>query len=268
VITPEIGETGVDEKIFSKVIELAIEAGHAALEIYEGSEGIVIERKSDNSPLTLADRKSHDIISKGLKEIFPEIPVLSEEGKSIPFALRSQWSSFWLVDPLDGTKEFIKRNGEFTINIALMERNFPSAGVVFAPALDILYHANNGAAFKRERSGSPGRIQVDCEARGGLVAAQSRSHASPEEQDFLNKLGVTKTIQIGSSLKFCLIAEGKAHVYPRFGPMMEWDSAAGHAVVEQAGGKVTTWQGGPVRYNTESLKHNGMVVRATEAGAD
>jgi 3'(2'), 5'-bisphosphate nucleotidase len=136
---------------------------------------------------------------------------------------------------------------------------------VYTPAIDILYFAGgNGAAYKREGGHDPVPIHVDRDAHGGLVAAQSRSHASPEELEYMKRLNVVRTIQIGSSLKFCMIAEGKAHVYPRFGPMMEWDTAAGHAVVEQAGGVVTTWEGRPVQYNTESLKHNGMIVCATE----
>jgi 3'(2'), 5'-bisphosphate nucleotidase len=250
------------------VVELALRAGAAVLEIYEKSEGVVIERKADNSPLTIADRESHAIIAQGLKERFPDLPVLSEEGKTIPYETRRVWTRYWLVDPLDGTKEFINRNGEFTINIALMENNRPVGGVVYAPALDWLYYGwKEIGSFKQAGDGEPEQIRVDANPAGGLVAAQSRSHASPEEAEFLAKMKAVKTIQIGSSLKFCLIAEGKAHIYPRFGPMMEWDSAAGLAVVLQAGGLAEGWDGSPLLYNTESLKHNGMIVSAMPAGA-
>jgi 3'(2'), 5'-bisphosphate nucleotidase len=252
---------------FHNVVEIARSAGAAILEIYNRSEGLEIERKADNSPLTLADRQSHAVISKGLKLLCPEIPVLSEEGKAIPYAVRSTWERYWLVDPLDGTKEFINRNGEFTVNIALMERKHPIAGVVYAPAVDLLYYSwQNNGAFKQDSHGGALPIAVDKNPVGGLVAAQSRSHASPEEIEFLKQFDIVRTIQIGSSLKFCMVAEGKAHIYPRFGRMMEWDTAAGHAVVEEAGGSVRSWNGDPSRYNTESLRHEGMVVSSIRPG--
>jgi 3'(2'), 5'-bisphosphate nucleotidase len=255
------GEREVKREEFMKVVDLAVEAGKTIQEIYDRSEGVVVEKKADNSPLTIADRASHNVIAKGLKDLHPGIPVLSEEGKSIPFATRKEWGTYWLVDPLDGTKEFISRNGEFTVNIALMKDSEPVGGVVFAPALGFLYFALRGeGAFKKNGSGGAVRIQVEARPVGGVVAAQSRSHASPEEMEFLVPLNVQRTVQIGSSLKFCMIAEGKAHVYPRFGPMMEWDTAAGHAVVVEAGGFVRAWAGGPLKYNTESLKHSGLIV--------
>jgi len=250
------------------VVDLALKAGAAVKEIYDSSRDVVIERKADNSPLTIADRASHSLIAAGLKELHPDLPVLSEEGKAIPFDTRRHWARYWLVDPLDGTKEFINRNGEFTVNIALMEDAEPVAGVVYAPAIDLLYYAvRGGGAYLREGSKEPRRIRVQRPAEGVVVAVQSRSHASDEELAYLAPLGVTRTIQIGSSLKFCMIAEGKAHVYPRFGPMMEWDTAAGHAVVREAGGDVRAWKGGPLRYNTESLKHAGLIVSSLNGTA-
>lgn len=243
------------------VVDLAVRAGGTVQEIYDRSEGVVVERKSDNSPLTIADRASHRVIAAGLAQLHPGIPVLSEEGKSIPFEVRRRWDEYWLVDPLDGTKEFISRNGEFTVNIALMHEAEPVAGVVFAPALNRLYYAVKGeGAYLRVGRAGDVAIRADANPSGGVVAAQSRSHASEEEIAFLKPFGVEQTIQIGSSLKFCMIAEGKAHVYPRFGPMMEWDTAAGHAVVIEAGGTVRAWKGGPLSYNTESLRHSGLVV--------
>ncbi|MDH4070123.1 MAG: 3'(2'),5'-bisphosphate nucleotidase CysQ [Ignavibacteria bacterium] len=243
------------------VVDLAVRAGAAVQEIYDRSEGVVVERKADNSPLTIADRASHKVIAEGLAQMHPGIPVLSEEGKAIPYDVRKGWKKYWLVDPLDGTKEFISRNGEFTVNIALMDNAEPVAGVVFAPALNRLYYAVKGdGAYLREGSGEAAPIRAETNPSGGVVAAQSRSHASDEEIAFLKPFGVERTIQIGSSLKFCMIAEGRAHLYPRFGPMMEWDTAAGHAVVIEAGATVRAWKGGPLSYNTESLRHSGLVV--------
>lgn len=251
----------MNKKTFMGVVDLAVKAGAAIQEIYDRSEGVVIERKADNSPLTVADRASHRVIAEGLASLHSRIPVLSEEGKEIPFSTRRGWNEYWLVDPLDGTKEFISRNGEFTVNIALMRNAEPVAGVVYAPALNRLYFAVRGeGAYLRDGDGDTVAIRADGAPSTGVVAAQSRSHASEEELAFLKPFGVERTIQIGSSLKFCMIAEGKAHLYPRFGPMMEWDTAAGHAMVVEAGGTVRAWKGGPLRYNTESLKHSGLVV--------
>ena len=208
----------LNDSEFDKVIDLALRAGEAAMQVYNSGGDFGIEKKGDDSPLTLADKRSHDVIFGGLRALFPTIPILSEEGKTIPYASRKEWEVYWLVDPLDGTKEFISRNGEFTVNIALMEKSRPVGGVVYAPAIDRLYFTGSaGCAFKREGDGSPMEIHVDPNAKGGMIAAQSRSHASPEELEFLKKLNVVNTIQVGSSLKFCMIAEGKAHVYPRFG---------------------------------------------------
>jgi 3'(2'), 5'-bisphosphate nucleotidase len=251
----------LSENDFRKVIDIALRAGEAVCAIYNSGDDFSVERKGDDSPLTVADKRSHEVIFNGLTELFPDIPILSEEGKAIPFEVRKQWQTYWLVDPLDGTKEFLSRNGEFTINIALMEESEPVAGVVYAPAIDRLYYAGvTNGAFKRESDGQPVAIHVEHASEGSMVAAQSRSHASPEEVEFLKRLNVVDTIRVGSSLKFCMIAEGKAHIYPRFGPMMEWDTAAGHAVVAKAGGIVRSWKGSRVEYNTESLRHNGMIV--------
>ncbi len=246
---------------FSNVVDVALSAGEAVLRIYKQSEGMVIERKADNSPLTLADRESHRVIVDGLTGLGLGLPILSEEGRAIPFSTRRDWKKYWLVDPLDGTKEFISRNGEFTINIALIDNGRPVAGVVYAPAMDLLYFTgDDGTAFKKTGNDPAVRMTVDAVAKDGLVAVQSRSHPSQEEESLLRARNVGKTIKIGSSLKFCLIAEGKAHLYPRFGPMMDWDMGAGHAVLETAGGSVRTWKGNPIAYNMESLKQEQGVI--------
>jgi 3'(2'), 5'-bisphosphate nucleotidase len=242
------------------VHKLVRQAGAAIMAIYDGDH--VIEYKDDNSPLTAADRAAHEIIATGLAHITPEIPVLSEEGRDIPYAERSHWSRFWLVDPLDGTKEFIKRNGQFTVNIAMIEGESPVFGMVYLPAKDRLYWGGiNGEAFVSQNGGPPMAIHVrPVDAKTGLTVVMSRSHPSPELDDFLKDIKVADTSPVGSSLKFCVVAEGRADLYPRFGPTMEWDTAAGQAVVEGAGGQVLTLAGTRMRYNKESLLNPYFIV--------
>ena len=258
----------------------AKKAGDAIVEVY-GSV-FNVEQKEDRSPLTLADRRSHEIISGHLQAGKPaSLPLLSEEGRDIPYKERKAWEYYWLVDPLDGTKEFIKKNGEFTVNIALMHRDRPVMGVVLLPVKDILYFAaEKTGAFKisdtswiknrlsfRELQGKAQRLPIKAEkGERTFTAIASRSHMSDETSAYLDTLkkehGGLRTISAGSSLKFCLVAEGTADVYPRFAPTMEWDTAAGQAIVEQAGGVVLKYEtGGPLRYNKENLLNPWFIVK-------
>jgi 3'(2'), 5'-bisphosphate nucleotidase len=250
----------IDHHTLNLICTIARQAGQAIMEIYQGR--IDVEFKDDKSPLTAADKASHDLIVSGLKKHFPDIPVLSEEGRDIPYEQRKGWTRFWLVDPLDGTKEFIKRNGEFTVNIALVEGNVPVLGVVYVPARDRLYSGAAGeGAFVREGGGKPSPLRVRAaDPEAGLTVVMSRSHPSPELDEFLKDIRVAEALPVGSSLKLCAVAEGKADLYPRLGPTMEWDTAAGQAVVQAAGGKVLQLNGRPLEYNKESLLNPYFVV--------
>ena len=223
---------------FEKICAIARDAGAAIMDIY--ADEFNVELKGDNSPLTCADRASHEVIMAGLQQACPAIPVLSEEGKDIPFNERCDWSRFWLVDPLDGTKEFIKRNGEFTVNIALIVDGLVAAGVVYVPAQDKTYLGiREEGAWLRVGNQAPVAIRVrEADDTTGLTVVMSRSHPSPELEAYLQDIIVAEALPVGSSLKLCVVAEGKADLYPRLGPTMEWDTAAGHAVVEAAGGTV------------------------------
>lgn len=239
------------------------------MNIYSRSDWVAT-RKADDSPLTLADLASHHAILTGLNKLTPDIPVLSEEAADIPYETRAQWVRFWLVDPLDGTKEFIKRNGEFTVNIALIEHDKPVLGVVYAPVFGTCYYAAVGhGAFKTNCNSTllsllPGERRneeiISIHARpsqpGYLIKViASRSHSDKRTTELLAKLGEHECISMGSSLKLCLVAEGKAHFYPRLGPTMEWDTAAAHAVVNVSGGTVHDQYGNELRYNKADL-HN------------
>lgn len=239
---------------------LAIRAGRSILEVYE--KAFDVEYKEDNSPLTEADRVSHQVILQGLHQLYPDIPVLSEEGKSISFNDRKAWKCFWLVDPLDGTKEFIKRNGEFTVNIALIEMHKPILGVIYMPVQDVLYYAmERQGAWKRSGNGRPVQLHVrDIPNGDGLIVVQSRSHPSEDLQHYLEKLTIKESIARGSSLKLCAVAEGSADIYPRLGPTWEWDTAAGQSIVEQAGGYVVDKSGTPLHYNKEIIKNDHFIA--------
>jgi 3'(2'), 5'-bisphosphate nucleotidase len=322
----------IAEEFVSHAIHIAIKAGGAILEVYNREDfetSIELSRKDDDSPLTAADRAAHKTITEALTAEYPDIPILSEEGRDIPYAERSRWDRFWLVDPLDGTKEFIKRNGEFTVNIALIEGGRPVLGVVYVPVRDLLYYGregmgafklpeaaevfgrtrtstasaelqasngNNGAIFERsEKLPFP---QANTRKKKISVVA-SRSHFSPETEQFIESLrsklpedGEIELVQAGSSLKICLVAEGTADVYPRFGPTMEWDTAAGQAIAEAAGAEVIIAEdsaqagsassaaadssagdtspapgsaesapGAPLRYNKENLLNPWFIVK-------
>ena len=225
--------------LLPQIVALSRHAGAAIMVVYEsGDTGET--RKADDSPLTLADMAAHRAIVAGLADITPDIPVLSEEASNIPYEARRHWQRYWLVDPLDGTKEFIKRNGEFTVNIALIENGAPILGVVYAPVLDTCYYgaAAHGAHVQRGNL-EPESIRAKKHEPGTVMRiVASRSHSDARTQAMLDGLGEHESISMGSSLKLCLVAEGKAHFYPRLGPTMEWDTAAAHAVVNAAGGEV------------------------------
>lgn len=242
--------------------EASVEAGKAILNIYD-SEDFGIETKGDNSPLTKADKASHTVIMEYLEG--SGLPVLSEEGKDIPFLERAGWEYFWLVDPLDGTKEFIKRNGEFTVNIALVHGAKVIAGVVYTPVLKKLHWGIVGSGAYLEHQGSTSVLDGGRSSKyGGPVRiVASRSHMSQETEDFISSYPAAEIVSMGSSLKFTVLAEGNADLYPRFGPTMEWDTGAAQAVLEAAGGSVTDFQSNQsLQYNKEVLRNGFFIARA------
>lgn len=246
--------------LVSQVVDVARDAGRAIMEIY-ALEDHGTTLKSDESPLTLADRAAHDRIVERLHALDATIPVLSEEAEAIPYEERARWKRFWLVDPLDGTKEFIKRNGEFTVNIALIEDRRPVLGVVHTPVLSRTYWGASGeGAFKAENDGPAQRIEVSDYRADGLRVVASRSHAGELMPRFLAALGDPPCVSSGSSLKFCLVADGSANLYPRFGPTMEWDIAAAYSVVVEAGGSITDIDGKPLAFNKPDLHNPQFVV--------
>ena len=269
--------------VLPELLRISREAGQVILQVYDSD--FAVEQKFDSSPLTLADRRSHEVIAQGLSLMSDlPIPLLSEEGRSIPYDERKTWDMFWLVDPLDGTKEFVKRNGEFTVNIALIQNSSPLIGVIYIPVKNIFYFAVKGlGAYRLELRNT----EVPASTKGLLKISSrlplapdsadtasnisrvtvigSRSHMSSETEQFINDLKAkykeVDFLAAGSSLKFCLIAEGRADVYPRCGPTMEWDTAAGQAIVEQAGGRVLrAGSQEPLTYNKEDLLNPSFIV--------
>ena len=262
----------------------AVKAGKAILEVYDSAD-MGVEKKADNSPLTLADRRAHTIIKADISGF--GIPVLSEEGRDISFAERRQWPRMWIVDPLDGTKEFIKRNGEFTVNIALAEGGVPTMGVIYVPVSDTLYFADHqlgafkidacekGGVGQRLPGGADGmeammkkalRIPLQREKDRPYTIMGSRSHATPELTAYVEtmrkKHGRVAFISSGSSLKICLVAEGQADIYPRLGPTMEWDTAAGQAIAVASGAQVVRHDdGNALAYNKENLLNPWFIVK-------
>lgn len=259
-------------------IALSIEAGRAIMAIYAQDFSVI--KKDDLSPLTEADMAAHYIIVAGLEKLTPDLPVLSEESIPIPYATRATWHRYWLVDPLDGTREFVKRNGEFTVNIALIENHKPILGVVYVPVTGVCYYARQGqGAYKQEVGNAaitPGILpqttlvhpytaaqKIHGRAWNGeqLIVAGSQSHRSNDFDSFLANIGDHHVISMGSSLKSCLVAEGKVHIYPRLGLTSEWDTAAAQCIVEEAGGQLTDTALRPLRYNTkESLLNPSFLV--------
>nr|WP_067053628.1 3'(2'),5'-bisphosphate nucleotidase CysQ [Mucilaginibacter sp. L294] len=251
---------GLEAFSANELLEIAKQAGKAILEVYNGGE-IAVTLKNDQSPLTLADQASNDVIVAGLKKLTPRVPVISEEERDIPFETRKHYTYYWCVDPLDGTKEFIKRNGEFTVNIALMKDNKPAFGVIYLPVTGELYYGGNSmGSFKEDAAGTNIRLKVNAQTVV-WTAVGSRSHASEEEIAVLKQYPIGETVSVGSSIKFCLIAEGKAHFYYRHGPTMEWDTAAGQAIAEGAGAVMTTPTGEPFMYNKPSLLNGSFLVK-------
>jgi 3'(2'), 5'-bisphosphate nucleotidase len=244
------------------VKRIAAEAAEAILKIYEQAD-FQVDLKADTSPLTQADLASHQCIVSCLQALTPDLPVLSEESGNITYQERQHWSTFWLVDPLDGTREFIKRNGEFTVNIALIHNHRPVLGVVHVPVLHLTYWAAAGqGAFKTEGDVTA-RLHASAALGQAMKVVASRSHAGPETQAFLDNLRQDYDLDVvskGSALKLCLVAEGAADLYPRLGPTMEWDTAAAQCVVEQAGGRVTTFQNKSLAYNKANLLNPFFIV--------
>jgi len=233
-------------------------AGAAIMRIYDGA--FTVQHKEDDSPLTLADLESQRIILEDLTRLTPGVPVLSEESAHAPWAERREWTDLWVVDPLDGTREFVKRNGEFTINIALVVNHEPLLGLVAAPARGLLYWGAAGIGAFTRHCGEPQAAIHVAPPQQPLRVLGSRSHPSAQTQGYLARLRPHIVSGMGSSLKFCLVAEGKAELYARFGPTSEWDTAAGQAVLEAAGGHVTRIDGPRLRYNCRESLLNGDFV--------
>ncbi len=240
------------------VIDIVRAAGDAIMEVYR--QDFAVEHKDDRSPLTQADLAAHRIIVAGLEILTPGVPVLSEESASLPWSERQAWTRYWLVDPLDGTREFVKKNGEFTVNIALIDSHEPVFGVVYAPVLaELLYGERGRGAFKRA-GGEDVPLHTRRPAVSPLRVAASRSHLDERTAALLTRLGEVETQSLGSSLKFCRIAEARIDVYPRFGPTSEWDTAAAQALVEAAGGVVLELDGRPLRYNRKDSLLNPYFI--------
>lgn len=245
-----------------KIVDIVSEADKEVLRIYKSLD-FGLEYKKDNTPLTLADKASHNTIIKGLTESYPDIPVISEEAERTPFRERNIWEYFWLVDPLDGTKEFVKRNGEFTVNVALIYKGKPVLGILSAPVLGVIYYADvDKGAFKKDKDGSIKPIRVNMNQDERLTVVKSRSHSSRLDKEILEGLGRVKEITVGSSLKFCYVAEGKADIYLRGGRTMEWDTAAGHCIAESAGAKLRKFDGTKLNYNKQSLLNEKFICFA------
>ncbi len=249
-----------ERELTAALCRLSRQAGAAIMRVYESDFDVRI--KADSSPVTDADEQAEAIILRELERLTPDIPVLAEERASRGGGPDSLGPTFWLVDPLDGTKEFVNRNGEFTVNVALVRNGVPVLGAVYAPALDRLFYASGpGDAWAEDKGGPARAIAARPAPPDGLVAVVSRSHYSPETDDYLNGFTVASKKPAGSSLKFCLVAAGEADIYPRLGPTHEWDTAAGHAVVLGAGGRVETLDGKPLTYGKADSLNPAYVAR-------
>lgn len=255
-------------KLATAVQSIARRAGEAILAVYDGdSASFQIETKADESPLTIADRKANAVICAGLEALEEQYPIVSEENKAIPYAERRTYERYWLVDPLDGTKEFIKRNGEFTVNIALVEGQSPVLGVVYAPVLDEMYWAarGEGAWLIQEGKLQPLHAASFSMEDRGLKVVCSRSHLNEATQAFVDQLQEPELVPKGSSLKFLILAKAEAHLYPRLGPTMEWDTGAAQIVLEEAGGSVVQADNQePLRYNKENLLNPHFIAAANK----
>lgn len=257
-IEPDSGDLA---RLLATVRQITATASARILSVYETD--FAVEHKDDRSPLTEADMQAHRAIISGLRELTPGWPILSEESASVDFSERQTWQCYWLVDPLDGTREFVKRNGEFTVNIALIADHQPILGVVQVPVTGVCYFAARGVgAYKFVPEYGEIRINTRSADASRLAIAGSRSHGSERFQTFMEKLDGAEVVTIGSSLKSCLVAEGLIDLYPRFGLTSEWDTAAAHCVVEQAGGEITDMAFQPLRYNCKDslLNPNFLVI--------
>lgn len=253
--------------LLSNIKDICHAAGEKILEIYETD--FTVEKKDDDSPLTLADMAAHNTICERLSSLTPGIPILSEESSHIGFDERRHWNQYWLVDPLDGTREFVKRNGEFSVNIALIEDKKSILGVIYIPVTGISYSAAlHHGAYKHEQNGSTARISVKKTNADKITIAGSRSHGSKKQSAFIEKLNDPEILAIGSSLKFCLVAEGKADIYPRFGPTSEWDTGAAQAIVEEAGGVVVDMNFNRLEYNSKVSILNPEFLVIADTGFD
>jgi 3'(2'), 5'-bisphosphate nucleotidase len=237
-------------ELIEPVVAIAHHAGDEILKVY--ATDFDVQAKDDDSPLTQADMASHRVIDAGLRELTPDIPIISEESGLPDFEERSQWPVYWLIDPLDGTKEFVSRNGEFTVNIALIEGNRPIFGVVHVPVQKKTYTGCEGVGAAVREDGESRSIRVSGKSASPVRVVGSRSHRGASLDAYLAKIGDVEMLPMGSSLKFCVVAEGSADIYPRLGPTSEWDTAAAQAVVEQAGGAVLELDGSPLAYNAKA----------------
>jgi len=250
----------IEQISLEEIATVARQAGEAIMPIYEGA--FEVTYKSDSSPLTEADLKAHTLISEALHRVTPAIPILSEEGQQVAYATRKAWEYYWCIDPIDGTKEFVKRNGEFTINIALIHRDTPILGVVYVPVAKVLYAAKQGEGAFKDGQRLPLTTNTTPEKKLRVVA--SKSHLSPETQAFIDALETQEVQQrsYGSSLKLCMVATGEADIYPRMAPTMEWDTAAADAIVREAGKMTYRFEDNqPMVYNKEDLLNPWFVVR-------
>ena len=257
-----MGHIQIKSELIEQLIEISKEAGKAIVEVYNTNFDYQI--KEDLSPLTKADILSHNIIVNRLEQLTPKLPILSEEGADIPLSIRSDWKEYWLIDPLDGTKEFLKKNGEFTVNIALIENNTPVMGVVYAPVKNKLWYGlKNHGSYIINKNQEPIKISKE-EPSGEIIKiVSSRSHANNEKlKNYLKKFKKFEIVSMGSSIKMCLVADGSAHYYPRFGPTMEWDTGAAHAVVKYANGNIYNIDTNKeLTYNKENLLNPGFIVK-------
>ena len=239
------------------IVSIAKKAGNAIMQVYK--RDFEVEYKQDNSPLTVADKNANKIIETGLSNLSVQLPILSEEGEVIPYETRRHWEYFWLVDPLDGTKEFIKKNGEFTVNVALIHKDIPVLGVVYAPALDVCYWAKQNKGSYKDGKKLP--LKTEAQRKLYKIVA-SRSHMSNETKIFIDSIDTDKEkelISIGSSLKICLVAEGEADIYPRLGPTMEWDTGAAHAIVNESGNSLQRYKNN--KYTRHSYNKKSLLIK-------
>ncbi len=259
-MTEQIGENLLEKIDIEDIKKIALKAGETIMQIY--TKDFTIEYKDDKSPLTEADKKSNEIICSSLEKLYPEIPIMSEENKQVEYEVRKDWEYYWCIDPIDGTKEFIKKNGEFTVNIALINKDTPVLGVVYAPAIENMYSAKKG--FGAFLNGQKLPLKTNEKKEEKLFVVASKSHLSAETQEFIDNLDSKEIEQVskGSSLKLCMVATGEADIYPRLAPTMEWDTAAADAVVREAGKMTYQYESDePLIYNKEDLLNPWFVVK-------